>query len=80
LPTPSASTTLSPINDYVARDLIRIAPLVQWPRAALNDGDSHGRGHTHSVHSVMFGPDGHRLLSASADRTVRILDATPLLE
>src|SRR5262249_57384941 len=43
LPTPSASATLSPINDDRARDLIRTATLVQRLRAALNDGASHGR-------------------------------------
>ena len=43
MPAPSASATLSPINDGRARDLIRTAPLVQRLRAALNDGDRHGR-------------------------------------
>jgi hypothetical protein len=43
LPTPSASATLSPINDDRARELIRTVPLVQRLRAALIDGASHAR-------------------------------------
>jgi hypothetical protein len=59
LPTPSASATLSPINGDRARELIRTAPLVQRLRAALNDGDSHGR----------TDPDLQR------DRLARLIDA-----
>ena len=37
-------------------------------------------GHTTAVASLAFSPDGHRLITASTDMTVRIWDATPLPE
>src|SRR5207253_2582149 len=38
------------------------------------------RGHRHLVCSIVFSPDGHRLLSCGGDRTVRVWDATPLAD
>jgi eukaryotic-like serine/threonine-protein kinase len=38
------------------------------------------KGHTSMVTNLAFSPDGHRLITASADMTVRIWDATPLPE
>jgi WD40 repeat protein len=38
------------------------------------------RGHTRIIHSIRFLSEGRRLVSASADRTVRVWDATPLPE
>ncbi len=34
------------------------------------------KGHTDSVYSVCFSPDGKRILSGSADNTVKVWDAT----
>ena len=38
------------------------------------------KGHDKVVSGLSFSPDGHRLISASMDMTVRIWDATPLPE
>lgn len=35
------------------------------------------REHAGTIQSVAFGPDGHRLASASEDNMIRIRDATP---
>jgi WD40 repeat protein len=36
------------------------------------------KGHTGTVRSVAFSPDGYRLASSSADGTVKVWDARPL--
>ena len=49
---------------------VEVGGLKQWPviRQTLT-------GHTDSVYSVVFSPDGTRIVSGSSDETVQIWDA-----
>ena len=58
--------------------------LFWWDRETLGPHDGEEtltlKGHDKVVSGLSFSPDGHRLISASMDMTVRIWDATPLPE
>ncbi len=54
-------------------------PIAVWDLEAKGDPTklTRYRGHTGTVHSLAFRPDGRRLVSASADGTVKEWDAVP---
>ncbi len=86
-PTPTAETFTAVVRSHDVGDVIRLSvlrdgerlridtPLVAWPDRVLAEAPTlfvDSGGHADIVRELLFHPDGERLISGGADRTIRV--------